>query len=425
MTLGVRQTCVLAANALLALCLPRVRPKAVRPAQRPDGHELEFEAELLPASTSSAELVIPSNGALWGGVAEADLKRISRKKTAQARLVARARMVLGVVFGRRPLATVARELGVARATVRLWVSRFQQDGTIKALEDLPRSGRPARLGVREQAVVMGLACQRPEDLGRLEGRMTQPIIVEEAAKQGVNLSRSSVQRILALAEVKPHRERYYLFTVKDQPEYIARRDAICAAYTRDYPEDEVLICMDEKTGIQALGLPRKLPHGGRRPAAPGIPARIDQHYVRHGSRSLVVAVRPDTGRLAHAAVFPSRGFKSAEAIGFLREVAEALPFARVIHVIWDNGATHTSRAMKAFLASEEGRRFRVLYTPPHASWLDLAENFFSRFSRRYLHGKRYTSLQHLDDHLKAALDDYDRVARPMRWTYAPQERAAA
>lgn len=255
--------------------------------------------------------------------------------------------------------------------------------------------------------------------------MTQDIIVEEAAKQSAQVSRSAVQRILSLAEVKPYRERYYLFTVKDRPDYVARRDAICAAYTRSYPADEVLVCLDEKTGIQALGLPPGLPFGGRRPAAPGVPGRIDQHYVRHGSRTLVAAVRPDTGKLVHSGVFPSRGYKSAQAIQFLRNLAAAIPEARVIHIVWDNGPTHISRAMKVFLATEEGARFRVLYTPAHASWLDLAENFFSRFSRRYLHGKRYGSLAALDEHLRAALADYQRVARPMRWTYAPGRRAAA
>jgi hypothetical protein len=279
--------------------------------------------------------------------------------------------------------------------------------------------------MREQATVLGLSCQRPEDVGRIEACMTQEIIVEEAAKQSVVVSRSTVQRILALAEVKPYRERYYLFTVKDRPEFISRRDAICTAYTRLYPSDEVLVCIDEKTGIQALGLPHGLPHGGRRPAAPGLPGRIDQHYVRHGSRTLVAAVRPDTGKLVHSGVFPARGYKSAEAIEFLRTLAGGLPGARVIHIVWDNGPTHASRAMKAFLSSDEGRRFRVLYTPTHASWLDLAENFFSRFSRRYLHGKRYANLAALDDHLRAALVDYQRWARPMRWTYAPGQRAAA
>lgn len=376
--------------------------------------------------TPEQELALGTPGTVgWLGEAEASVRALASRKVAPARLVQRAQMVYQVVFRGRPVSEVARMLRVTRGTVRRWVARFREGGTVKALEDRSRSGRPARLGLREQAVVLGLACQRPEDLGRLEGRMTQAIIVEEAAKQGAAMKRSSVQRIMALAEVKPYRERYYLFTVKDRPEFIARRDAICAAYTRKYPADEVLVCLDEKTGIQALGLPPGLPHGGRRPAAPGLPARIDQHYVRHGSRTLVAAVRPDTGKLAYSAVFPSCGYKSAETIEFLRGLAVALPGARVIHVVWDNGSTHSSHAMKEFLASEEGLRFRVLYTPPHASWLDLAENFFSRFSRRYLHGRRYRSLAHLDAHLTAALADYNRVARPMLWTYNPAERAAA
>jgi transposase len=353
------------------------------------------------------------------------LLRLVRGQATAHRLVIRARIVLMRVFEGQSVSATARAVGVERATVRTWEARYRQERSVQALEDRKRTGRPARVGAREQATVLGLACQRPEDLGRLEGRMTQAILVEEAARQAASMSRSTVQRILSRAEVKPYRERYYLFTIKDRPDYFARRDAICAAYVRVYAPDEVLLCLDEKTGIQALGLPKGLPRGGRRAAAPGQPARIDPHYVRHGSRTLVAAVRPDNGQLVHSAVFPSRGYRSAEAIQFLRDTASALPHARIIHLVWDNGPTHVSAAMKAFLASEEGQRFRVLYTPPHASWLDLAENFFSRFSRRYLRGKRYTSLAHLDAHLAAALLDYNRRARPMRWTYNPAHRAAA
>lgn len=425
MLLGIRRTCSFIVGAMFAprgAVPPRAKPA---PLCQPELCVV-IGVDSLREGDPGSELALPADGPQWRSGIEEELRAITRRQTEQARRVTRAKMVLGVVFERRRIAGVARELGKTRATVRLWVGRFREKCSLEALEDLPRSGRPARLGARAQAVVMGLACQLPKDLGRLEGRMTQPIIAEEAGKQGVRLSRSSVQRILSLAEVKPHRERYYLFTVKDRPEYISRRDAICAAYVHEYPDDEVLVCIDEKTGIQALGLPKKrLPHGGRRPAAPGIPPRIDQHYVRHGSRSLVVAVHPSTGRLAHQAVVPSRGYRTAEAIEFLRELASKLPDKRVIHVIWDNASTHRSHAMKAFLSSDEGQRFRVLYTPPHASWLNLAENFFSRFSRRYLHGQRYDSLAHLDAHLAAALADYDGVARPMRWTYAPQERAAA
>ncbi len=255
--------------------------------------------------------------------------------------------------------------------------------------------------------------------------MSQAVIVEEAQRQGVTMSRSSVQRILAGAEVRPHRERYYLFTNKKRLDYAVRRDAICEAYLREYPDDELLVCMDEKTGIQALGLPAGLPYGGRRAATFGIPGRIDQHYVRHGSRTLVVAVRPDTGELLLGRTHPARGYKTDETIEFLRELARALPNIRIIHLVWDNGTTHVSKQMRCFLASEEGQRFRVLYTPAHASWLNLAENFFSRFSRRYLAGRRYEGLQALDDHLQAAMGDYPRIARPMRWTYNPAHRNAA
>jgi transposase len=353
------------------------------------------------------------------------LAHLIRTRKSEHRIVLRGQIVWHRLVERRGVSATARQLGVSRKTVRLWESRYRERRTLEALEDLKRTGRPARFGPREQAVILSIACRRPEEMGRLEGRMTQPLVVEEAAQQGVAMSRSSVQRILASAEVRPHRERYYLFTKKERPDYAARRDAICDAYQRDLPDDEILVCLDEKTGIQARGLPAGLPQGGRLGPCPGLPGRVDQHYVRHGSRSLVVAVQPSTGALLRGEAYPSRGFKTEQAIEFLRGLALILAAVRVIHIIWDNGSTHVSKQMKQFLASAEGQRFRVLYTPAHASWLNLAENFFSRFSRRYLIGRRYRSVEHLDDHLHAAMRDYPRIARPMRWTYNPAERKAA
>ena len=272
---SIRRACFLLFGTIFASEEPQPSPS------EPTLHDrTEFQVVVGAAPTPEEglgqELMLRPDSTLWLGEIEEELRALARRQTAQARRVARAKMVIGVVFEGRTIAEVARILDKTRATVRLWSRRFRERGSLEALEDLPRTGRPARLGTRAQAVVLGLACQQPKDIGRLEGRMTQPIIAEEAAKQGVVLSRSSVQRIMALAEVKPYRERYYLFTVKDRPEYIARRDAICAAYVREYPDDEILVCIDEKTGIQALGLPKKpLPHGGRRPAAPGLPALIE------------------------------------------------------------------------------------------------------------------------------------------------------
>lgn len=364
-----------------------------------------------------------------GVVLEEDEERgllglINGMKT-EHRLVVRARIVGARLVRRLSVSATAREVGVTRPTVRQWTDRYLGARSLKALQDADRSGRRPRIGVVEQAVVLSIACRRPEEIGRVESRMFQSVVVEEAQRRSVSLSRSSVQRILAGAEVQPHRERYYLFTQKERPDYEVRRDAICEAYLRELPDDELLVCVDEKTGIQALGLPPGLPYGGRRPAAPGIPGRVDQHYVRHGSRTLVVAVEPKTGSLVLGRTYPAKGYKTDETIEFLRDLARTRPHIRIMHLVWDNGTTHVSKQMKSFLASEEGRRFHVLYTPAHASWLNLAENFFSRFTRRYLVGRRYEGLQVLDDHLAAAMVDYPSVARPMRWTYNPGQRKAA
>jgi transposase len=207
------------------------------------------------------------------------LLRLACSASAEHRLVLRARLVWDRLVRGLSVSEVARMNGVERATVRSWEQRYREGGSLAALRDRKRTGRPPGFGMREQATVLGLSCQRPEDVGRIEACMTQEIIVEEAAKQSVVLSRSTVQRILASAEVKPYRERYYLFTVKDRPEFISRRDAICTAYTRLYPSDEVLVCIDEKTGIQALGLPhdRVFAHAGRRtPGRARDPHRLGQ-----------------------------------------------------------------------------------------------------------------------------------------------------
>lgn len=350
---------------------------------------------------------------------EQELRHVVLCGTAEQRKVRRARIVLLTAVDGVSISEAARRCGSSRPTVREWTRRFLAEPGLEALRDAPRSGRPRTRTERDDAVVISLGCQEPESHGRLDARMTQSLIAELADLQGTHLSRSTVQRILATAEVQPHRERYYLFTPKDRPDYAARRDAICDLYMANLPDDEVVVCFDEKTNIQALGTP----YPGRSTARGRV--RLKEHnYIRHGTRNLVAAVRPDTGKVVTAELFPARSFATPEAIAMLLSVEMMLPGARVIHIVWDNGSTHISKAMKAFLASEDGKKFRVYYTPAHASWLNLAENFFSRFTRRYLTGRRYRGLDALDDHVYAALDDYNaRHARPMSWTYNPAKAA--
>jgi transposase len=393
-----------------------------------DGCSEDLVVELaefsLAAEPPGSELALSPDGP-WRIPApvEVQLRALARGRQTPASVVLRARIVLSVCFEGRSRAATARTVGVTRDTVRLWVRRFEAHPTAEALHDRARSGRPPRITLHDQALVLSLACQKPQDIGRCEARMFHDILREEAARRGSVMSLSSVQRILASAEVQPHREKYYLFTRKDDPEYVRRRDAICDLYTRSLPPDEIVICFDEKTGVQVRGVPAKTPLGGWQGAVPGQPARVEQHYCRHGARTIVGAVRPDTGRLVASGVYAAGQYKTAQTIELFRAIRKALPQMRRIHVVEDNGSTHRSADMKAFLASEEGQVFSVLYTPVHASWLNLAENFLSRFSRRYLNGKRWTGLDVFDADMAVCFEAYQGVAKPMRWRYNPRERA--
>ena len=111
----------------------------------------------------------------------------------------------------------------------------------------------------------------------------------------------------------------------------------------------------------------------------------------------------------------------------LETVLDVLPADRYrnVHVVVDNGPTHSSNAMKAFLASPEASRLPAVFTPTHASWLSLAETFLSRFHRHYLTGQRYESLVAFDTDAYRCVEDHARVARPMRWAYTPKRNPVA
>ena len=350
-----------------------------------------------------------------------ELLRILRRGRTEHRIAVRARIVLERVFEGQTVSETARRCRVSREVVRTWVERYFENPTLEGLADLPRTGRPKQITTRDEGVVISLACQKPDDFGRLDAIMTQELIVELAAKAGSNVSRSSVQRILAAAETKPHRERYYLFTRKDDPDYAVRRDAICALYMRSLPPDEIVVCFDEKTGMQVLGNPKKMGVCSLQ-TQPGLVALQEHNYVRHGSRSLAVVIRPDTGAVVVWKLFAPKGYATTQAIGMLRDALAALAGYRVVHVVCDNASTHVSKEMKEFLASDEARRLRVYYTPTHASWLNLAENFFSRFTRRYLRRRRYESLAAFEEFIARAMDDYNTRSNGMKWTYNPSRR---
>lgn len=283
------------------------------------------------------------------------------------------------------------------------------------------------VGVSETARTLSIVSQEPAAYGLVIACWTQLEVVGVLAREGVHLSRSGVQRILARQDIDVRSVRYWLFTPTDRENFVERRDAITSLYERmeHLPADEIVVCFDPKPGIQILSDPKNF-SGSAAPKA-GQKRRIEFEYRRLGTRTLVAAVSPLTGEVLHWDLYhKDRRFVSAATIEFLEALRSKLADLgyRVIHLVLDNGSTHVSKATSAYFKEHE-QTFWTYFTPVHASWLNLCENFFSTFSRRYLRHRRYRTLDAFCELVPRWIEDHNQRSKRLRWTYAPHQQAAA
>ena len=181
---------------------------------------------------------------------------------------------------------------------------------------------------------------------------------------------------------------------------------MCEVYLHP-PEHTVVICIDEKTGIQA-----KHRRYAELPARPGRLARREFEYVRNGTVSIVAALQAATGQVV---VEPIGRNDPATFTGFLHRLDQCIDPRLNIHLIMDNGSSHTSRATRAWIAAHP--RITVTYTAKHASWLDMAELWFATLTRRLLRRGEFTSRADLTDKITSFAVRYNRTAHPYNWTY--------
>jgi transposase len=178
---------------------------------------------------------------------------------------------------------------------------------------------------------------------------------------------------------------------------------VCDGYLRP-PPGTVVICIDEKPGIQAKY--RKYPE---RPPRPGRLARREFEYVRNGTVSVIAALQVATGQVAAE---PITRNDSGTFTGFLHRLGQCIAPHLNIHIVMDNGSSHTSRATRAWIAAHP--RITVTYTPKHASWLDMAELWFSVLTRALLRRGEFTSRADLTGKITSFAIRCNRTARP--WT---------
>jgi transposase len=335
---------------------------------------------------------------ILGSRRKARLEAIARRPSSPQALVRRSRIVL-LAHQRYPNAQIAAELGCSAGTVRTWRRRFTRGG-IPALSDRPRSGRPEVYGPDVRLAIVAAATSAPPEG---ESAWTHASIAAHLASTGISASQAG--RILAGLELAPHRVRGWL-NRRDDDQFWAQAAAVCEVYLRP-PPGTVVICIDEKTGIQAKY--RRYPE---QPAAPGRLARREFEYVRNGTVSIIAALHVATGQVITE---PIARNDSVTFTGFLHRLDQCTDPRLNIHLVMDNGSSHTSRATRAWIAAHP--RITVTCTPKHASWLDMAELWFSILTRALLRRGEFASRADLAGKITSFAVRYNRTARPFTWTY--------
>jgi transposase len=326
------------------------------------------------------------------------LERIAGSVKAEVRAVVRAKIVLAAAAGTSN-ETIARTVRVSVNTVRKWRGRFAARG-LEGLKDAKRSGRPCLHGAGVRLAVVATATSSAPFP---ESTWSHRAIAAHLAPSGI--SASQVGRILADGDLKPHRVRGWL-TRRQTPDFWERAVDICRLYLNP-PEGAVVLSIDEKTAIAA----RSRKHPGRA-VQPGRPAHQEFEYVRHGTVSIIAALNVISGEILTEPIIRNT---SATFVGFLQMLDRLIDPSRQIHIVLDNGSSHTAKNTRAWLA--EHPRWHVRWTPPHASWLNQVELYFSVLTRRVLRHGDFADRHDLIDKLDAFAIAHNTTAKPYRWTY--------
>ena len=354
-----------------------------------------------------------------------ELERIGRSRTEPVRRAERAKMLLGYLAG-ESVSAIARSLDTNRPKVDRCVRKALELGALAALEDLPRRGRPPTIPAGSRAWLVALACRKPTELGYAEELWTVRRLAaharahcREAGHPGLaGVAPGTVSKILAGQQVRPHKITYYLerrdpaFDEKMAQVLCFYRDVALMRERGAAPGAPLAayISYDEKPGIQALGTTAP-----DRPPVPGEHATVgrDHEYVRHGTVTLMAGMDLVTGHVHRAVVDRHR---SREFVAFLRTLDDAYPEGATLRLILDNHSARVSRETRAFLASVPNR-FEFVFTPKHASWLNLIETFFSKVARTVLRGIRVASADELRQRLERYIDELNAEPVVFKWTY--------
>lgn len=315
-----------------------------------------------------------------------------RPKTAQA-MAQRARIVLNCAAGMSN-SDVATKLHVTRSTVGKWRERFRLE-RLEGLLDEPRPGAPRQIGDdRIEEVVTRTLESMPENRTHWTTR---------AMAEAAGLSQTAVVRIWHAFGLQPHRVEN--FKLSKDPQFVEKVRDVVGLYMNP-PEHAVVLCVDEKSQVQALNRTQPI-----LPLGPGVPARQSHDYERHGVTSLFAALNVVTGETISAC---HRRHRHQEFLKFLGKIDASVPAGGEIHLVMDNYGTHKVAKVRNWFARHP--RYHIHFTPTSASWLNLVERLFAEVTERCVRRGSHCAVRALETAMLSYLEQRNTNPKPFVWT---------
>jgi transposase len=320
------------------------------------------------------------------------LERWARRHTSAQALAMRCRVVLACAEGGNNI-EVAERLGLHRETVRKWRNRFIEQ-RLDGLHDEPRPGKPRTIGDDDvERVIVKTLEETPANATHWSTRSM-------AAATG--MSQTAVSRIWRAFGLKPHKVED--FKLSPDPLFIDKVRDIVGLYLNP-PEAAVVLCVDEKTQVQALD--RTAPV---LPLAPGTPQRRTHDYVRNGTTNLYAALDVASGRVI-ADMSPRH--RAEEFRRFLSLVDKHVPRHLDIHVVLDNVSTHKTPSIQRWLLRHP--RFTLHFTPTYSSWLNLIERWFAELTTKWITRGTHRSVRDLTASIRTWVTNWNDNPKPYTW----------
>ena len=326
------------------------------------------------------------------------LERWARRPKSSQALALRCRIVLAAADGEQSKDIAAR-LGCSSSTVGKWRGRFAEKG-IDGLHDEPRPGKPRQITDEDvERVIVKTLEEQPSSATHWSTRSM-------AAATG--MSQTAISRIWRAFGLKPHRTEH--FKLSPDPQFIDKVRDIAGLYLNP-PDAAVVLCVDEKSQIQALD--RSAPV---LPLMPGVPERHTHDYVRNGTTNLYAALDVASGRVI-AEMTPRH--RAEEFRRFLSLIERSVPAHLHVHVVLDNSSTHKTPSIQRWL--QRHPRFTLHFTPTYSSWLNLVERWFAELTTKWIKRSAHRSVRDLVASIRTWIANWNEDPKPYVWHKSADE----